>query len=408
MEYKVRAWVAPTGEVLSTVVRCLSGEPQVLAMRFALHERVRGSSGRLRALMMRIAELYDAFEKVSGSARLEPALGQGNLTSWQIARASAYAERNSAKQSTGTIERAARGGRRSGSASARRVNRRLTAWRKFIKWGMNDAGWRFAPTFRSREEARARGQLRNEILELLDAARFPEPSSNSVRSLDDFELSCIEDAFAGIASVPFPERAGVLWRTSLIYKLARWGGLRIGEILTLYVSDLADSRGQRPGVTVTRRPGNLRDPRGVYAPSVKRYGRRVTLPLDVVDELSAFVRSGRFGSRSPFMFVSQAGVPLSVTSAYDAVHHIRAHAIRCFEERHPSIKHSLGTFSWHRLRHRRAEELLDVFFPLDKRAPKGGEDEFLAFFGWSSRDSATPYIREHLRRRADLRLAVSR
>jgi integrase len=279
----------------------------------------------------------------------------------------------------------------------------------FLLWAINPSAWssREPPSTPAARQVRA--DRRTELEAFFADATSPEPRSVSFKPLTSEELVAVERAIGPDARGVYPSvfRRELAERNWLLYEVHRWGGLRRGEVLTLFVIDLPSAASASNVIQVVRRPDDPAEVRGRYAPNVKREGRGVPLPGTLVDELRRYGSAGRRGTTTPYLFVADSGRPLSVARAHRVVKQIGEAAASRFEAAHPGVPHTLRQLSWHRLRHTRAEELLDEFLPESPAAPvPGGESAFLDLFGWATRDSATPYIRRRLGQRADRRLAA--
>uniref|UniRef100_E6PHS9 Putative Phage integrase n=1 Tax=mine drainage metagenome TaxID=410659 RepID=E6PHS9_9ZZZZ len=91
-------------------------------------------------------------------------------------------------------------------------------------------------------------------------------------------------------------------------------GFRRGEVLKLYVGDV-NVKGRQPSLRVVRRPGDENDFRGLE-PAVKTLGREVWLYPEIARVLDSFIQRHRplypGVDRSPFLFFSKDGNPLSL------------------------------------------------------------------------------------------------
>jgi hypothetical protein len=125
------------------------------------------------------------------------------------------------------------------------------------------------------------------------------------------------------------------------------------------------------------------------------------MPESLLDDLRTYIdRRSTAGVETPYLFVLEAGHPLSIERTDNIIQQIGRYASAVYEELHPGVTHTLGQLGWHRLRHTRAREQLPIF--LD--AGPTGLREFLEYFGWASIESADPYVRDFYCERAGLRV----
>jgi integrase len=177
-------------------------------------------------------------------------------------------------------------------------------------------------------------------------------------------------------------------RNWLMYAIAYQCGLRRGELLKLRLDDLP--KPDDSGIKVRRRPHDSADVRR-NKPRVKTVER----VLPVSEEIRAGVRAylgfpppiGRARGRTPYLFVSANGAPLSIPATNEIAKLIGQHT-------------EIHDLSWHSFRHTWAEFLADDLLLQCQ------EDQALAFIrelgGWTS-NSTTPmhYIQNALAKRAN-------
>ncbi|WP_250479762.1 MULTISPECIES: site-specific integrase [unclassified Caballeronia] len=176
-------------------------------------------------------------------------------------------------------------------------------------------------------------------------------------------------------------------RNYLIVLLLAMLGVRRGELLKLRVSDCLLS-GDAPTVRIARAPDDPTDPR-VAEPQVKTEPRHVPcdrfLARKINDYICHFRRRVPGASKTPFLFLSRDGRPLSLVRVNGILRQIAASHPE-FEQLHP-----------HQLRSTCATEFRSAGLA------NGLDDERLTrnmmyFFGWRSADSAKPYINAAIRR----------
>jgi len=185
-----------------------------------------------------------------------------------------------------------------------------------------------------------------------------------------------------------PFRPANRLRNWLMYAIAYQCGLRRGELLKIRLDDVPKLKDV--GLKVRRRPYDKSDTRR-YKPSVKTAERAITISDEIRVGLRAYLSSrqpiGRVSGRTPYLFVSSDGAPLSITAADGITKIISRHG-------------EISDLSWHSLRHTWAESLAGDLLE------KYPEEETLAFLrelgGWKS-NSPTPlhYIQNAMARCAN-------
>ena len=129
-------------------------------------------------------------------------------------------------------------------------------------------------------------------------------------------------------------------RNSLLIILLFYLGVRRGELLALQVRDLNFSKNK---ILVARRPDNPEDSRR-YQPLVKTLPRELPLESGLAEQVYEYIhvfrKAAPLSKKHPFLFVSQAGAPFSLSGISHVYKDIRAAS--------PQL---LGTFSGHILRH---------------------------------------------------------
>lgn len=405
--FRVIIHLLPTGERFPLLVSSETGVPPVMALRYALSRRMRGSSERLRQLLRGVRDLYEWCGQ-NAALDLDQFLLEGKMPEVELLDRALKdfdtADYLKISRHDSPDSPDVESNSREMIHNARAHNKRARAWKDFLLWALYPRNWksRYDP-----EEAQSRRPILREIrldLELFFEDAFQhEPESAPCSGLSVAELEAIELAIGPDASGLFPNNGfnvSLRLRNWLMYCLARWGGLRRGEILKLQVKDIPvrDKIGPdgRMGyssfdIQVVRRPDDLDDPRVVRSPSVKRGSRSVTIPESLLDDLHSYLKARAEACvASPYVFVTGEGQPLSIERADDIIKQIGRYAAKIYLAKYPLANHTLDQLTWHRLRHTRAMELLPEFMS----AGPTGIDEFLSFFGWVSLASADPYIRE--------------
>ena len=273
---------------------------------------------------------------------------------------------------------------------------KAAAVRSFLSWALD-------PRNQGLNRFKSPQQIADELARLRAVfSPFTKHYGASVRILP-LEPSEVEDVFSvigpvrdseGRCIVPLsfsatnPFRPQNQLRNWLMFAIAHQCGLRRGELLKLRIDDIP--KPNDPGLKVRRRPFDRSDTRR-HKPRVKTSERVIPISDEVRIGLRMYLSApapmGRPSGRTPYLFVSQDGHPLSVTAADEIPE------IVC---RNADVK----PLSWHSLRHTWAEALAD---DLLMKCP---EDQALAFIrelgGWK-RNSNTPmhYIQNALAKRAN-------
>jgi integrase len=146
---------------------------------------------------------------------------------------------------------------------------------------------------------------------------------------------------------PNPFRPDTRLRNWLMVAISLQCGHRRGELLKTRLDDIPRSRDA--GLKVMRRPHDLTDSRR-YKPRVKTVERILPISHEIRIGLRAYLAAqspfGRPSGRSPYLFVSGLGAPLSISAADGIVKVIARHT-------------QIHDLSWHSFRHTWAEALAD-------------------------------------------------
>jgi integrase len=183
-----------------------------------------------------------------------------------------------------------------------------------------------------------------------------------------------------------PFRPGTRLRNWLMMTMALQCGHRRGELLKTRLDDIP--RSTDVGLKIRRRPHDSADSRR-YRPRVKTAERILPIShevqIGVRTYLAARAPLGRPAGRSPYLFVSGDGAPLSISAA-DGIMEVVA--------RHSGI----DDLSWHSFRHTWAESLAD---DLLDHYPQDHAFEIIRDLGGWKRGSTVPmhYIQNALRKR---------
>jgi hypothetical protein len=281
--YRVLPHALPSGERFPILINSDTGIPPTLALRYALTRRSRGGSARLRSLLRGLADLYEWCEDVA-KLDLDELLLSGHTLGEDLI-ASALNDVDNARGSAIAMisQPDSSEGRRVVSNNAYAHNRRVRAWKDFLIWALEPKNWRSG--FHQEEEPSRRTARRDKRLDLelfFDDARRREGTTGRGSGLTAREVEAIELAIGPNGKGEFL-RAGfndaLRLRNWAMFGVARWGGLRRGEILKLQISDVPGKVPDRDTgelvyeqheIQVVRRPDDPDDPRVARTPLVKR------------------------------------------------------------------------------------------------------------------------------------------
>ncbi|CAJ7036732.1 phage integrase [Burkholderia pseudomallei] len=192
---------------------------------------------------------------------------------------------------------------------------------------------------------------------------------------------CHPDAYDNPWKMPYRRR------NFLIVLMMATLGVRRGELLKLRVSDCHLARAV-PEIRVERSPDDPVDPR-INEPQVKTESRHLPCDASLARYLNEYICRGRRqipgANRSPFLFLSRGGQPMSlarVNGLFDQVSAVHPE----FDDLHP---HCLRSTCATNFRAAGLRNGLD-----DERVDK----DMMYFFGWRSADSVRPYIDAAIRR----------
>jgi len=171
-------------------------------------------------------------------------------------------------------------------------------------------------------------------------------------------------------------------RNWLMFQTALELGLRRGELLKLRLDSLP--RGNNDGVRILRLPDDKADSRS-NEPSVKTAERVIPASRRLLMAFRAYLTvplpQGRVSGKSPYVFVTNDGEPVSLDAANNIIQ---------------SISRLSGvSLSWHSLRHTWAERMADLL--ADK---PNGPDQLKYLGGWTNSQSPNRYIQNAIAKQA--------
>lgn len=219
-----------------------------------------------------------------------------------------------------------------------------------------------------------------------NAARVRLPSAAHAAPLSDDRLQkllqiCRPDSCDNPWKMPYRQR------NFLIVLIMATLGVRRGELLKLRVSDCHLARAI-PEIRVERSPDDPADPR-INEPQVKTESRHLPCDASLARYLNEYIcrarRSIHGANRSPFLFLSRGGQPMSLARVNGLLDQVSV-AHPEFDDLHPHCLRSTCATNF------RAAGLRNG---LDEE--RVGKD-MMYFFGWRSADSVRPYIDAAIRR----------
>jgi integrase len=159
-------------------------------------------------------------------------------------------------------------------------------------------------------------------------------------------------------------------------------GLRRGELLKLRLDSLP--RGNDDGIRILRLPDDQADSR-LKEPSVKTAERVIPASRQLLMAFRIYLTAPqpqrRVSGKSPYIFVTSDGEPLSLDAANDVIQ---------------SISRLSGmSLSWHSLRHTWAERIADLL-----AEKPNGADQLKYLGGWTNSLSPKRYIQNAIAKQA--------
>ncbi len=385
--FRVLPLALETGEVLPTLVDADIWIPVRVATRWMVRRRRWRSMPSTLANDLRSLGLLYSWASVALEADLDDLLEDGqSITGMQIEDLLAFLRVGG---DVVDINRATISG-------GNTVARHAAVIRDFLKWAVDLTSQGRRPQMVSFDEIRYRRAC-------LDEAFHPitrqSGGSRRIRPLTEEEVTRVDGLIGprrkgdGGLIVPLqfaaanPFRIETRLRNWLMYAMAIQCGLRRGELLKLRLDDLP--RPDSPGLKIRRRAHDIADARR-HRPGVKTVERVLDLSGEVRAGLRAYLTnrapSGRAAGGGPYLFVTTAAQPLSITAANEVVGVIARST-------------QIDDLSWHSFRHTWAEALAEELLTHHR------EEETLAVLrtlgGWKPR-SAMPlhYTQNAMARRA--------
>jgi integrase len=255
----------------------------------------------------------------------------------------------------------------------------------FLKWSL-DSENRGGRCILSLEQLTAERQRIEEVFRSLRVGARP---STRIEPLEEAEIEVIRRAIGprrgsgGQLSFPDVFSSHTQLRNWLMFEVALELGIRRGELLKLRLDSLP--RAAEEGIRILRRPDDPHDSRS-KEPAVKTAERVIPASRDLLRAVQMYLTSppplGRVSGKSPYLFVTRSGNPVSIDTADDVIAAIGRVS-------------NIAPLSWHRLRHTWAERMAELFADMPN-----GMDRLVYLGGWSNPLSARHYIRRALANQA--------
>lgn len=379
--------VLDTGERLPCLVDKETWLPVRLATRWAMrYRRYRTQSSTLTGNLRILGSLY-TWAKIKGSFDLDDYLTQGNVLSpRQIEAFAATLRLPEAFINSNVFPLQAAPDLSSPLIDAGTYDQYLSIVEHFLVWAIDSMNRGGVSRLTLEQMTAERAQL-NYLFHSLHIGARP---SQRMEPLEDQDIQQIRKAIGpqreeqGSWSFPdtiFSESTRL--RNWLMFETALELGVRRGELLKLKLNSLP--RGSDDGIRILRYPDDPTDTR-VREPAVKTAERVIPASRQLLSAFRAYLTlpppRGRVRSRSPYLFVTQAGDPVSVDRVDDIIQDIGRHS-------------GIDPLSWHRLRHTWSEKWAEIFLK-----QSNGKDLLQYAGGWTNPHSSDHYIQHTVERQA--------
>jgi len=229
--------------------------------------------------------------------------------------------------------------------------------------------------------------------ELLAHIRVNKGKWKGRSPLTDEEIIKIRDAIAPRQNEhgewifnAFSKRTAL--RNWLFFLMGQYLGLRRGEILNIKRTDIPN--GPMPRLRIVEHLGDPADTR-MRKPALKTSERVLPLQRELRNTLKAYLtftpqKGGRPQSPSPYLFLTEDGAPMSISTAYKVSQKIR-------------LLSDVETFTWHKLRHTWATRVYKLLCDQE-----GGERMLKQMAGWRTDTMLEHYAEEAITERANAHL----
>ncbi|HEV2173818.1 MAG TPA: tyrosine-type recombinase/integrase [Nitrospira sp.] len=362
--------VLGTGERLPCLVQSTTWLPVRIATRWAVrYRRYRVQSSTLANNLRVLARVY-RWAKESAGYDLDNHLTQGQALRNREIESLASTLRSTADDhalDTGAFDQ------------------HLSVVEDFLKWSL-DSENRGGRSVLSLEQLTAE---RGRLDQLFRSLRVGSRPSARIEPLEDKDIEAIRHTIGPIhgagSQLSFPPvfSPHARLRNWLMFEVALELGIRRGELLKLRLDSLP--RAADDGIRILRRPDDPHDSRS-KEPAVKTAERVIPASRELLRAVQAYLTSpsplGRVSGKSPYLFVTRSGSPVSIDTADDIIVAIgRAGGVE--------------PLSWHRLRHTWAERMSELF-----AEQQNGMDRLVYLGGWTNPLSARRYIQRTLAKQA--------
>ena len=256
----------------------------------------------------------------------------------------------------------------------------------FLKWSL-DSENRGGRCVLSLEQLTAERQRIEGVFRSLRVGARP---SNRIEPLEEADIEAIRRTIGprrgsgDHLSFPSVFSCHTQLRNWLMFEVALELGIRRGELLKLRLDSLP--RAAEEGIRILRRPDDPHDSRS-NEPAVKTAERVIPASRDRLRAVQMYLTSpsplGRVSGKSPYVFVTRSGNPVSIDTADDIIAAIGRVS-------------NVTPLSWHRLRHTWAERMAELFAD-----QPNGMDRLVYLGGWSNPLSARHYIRRAIAKQAE-------
>jgi len=383
-----------SGERLPCLVDHETWIPARVATRWAVrYRRYRVQSSTLANNLRALCQIYNWAETV-GNFNLDDFLTTGGLLdARQIESLAFYLRTGGQKVIAGIIVPSDSDQQSEGFPSSSTFDYQLAVAEDFLNWALDSAnrGGRSNLTIEQLYTQRAR------LSEIFRSLRIGAAESRRTDPLTEAEISIIRAAIAPemddnggfltdgkgcllFSSSRFAKETQL--RNWLMFETALELGLRRGELLKLRLDSLP--RGNNDGVRILRLPDDKADSRS-NEPSVKTAERVIPASRRLLMAFRAYLTAPqpqrRISGKSPYLFVTSKGEPVSLDTANDIIQ---------------SISRLSGvSFSWHSLRHTWAEMMAELL--ADR---PNGPDQLKYLGGWTNSQSPGRYIQNAIAKQA--------
>jgi integrase len=254
----------------------------------------------------------------------------------------------------------------------------------FLKWSL-DSENRGGRSVLSLEQLTAE---RGRLDQLFRSLRVGARPSARIEPLEDTDIEAVRLAIgprrdSGGMSFPDAFSSHARLRNWLMFEVALELGIRRGELLKLRLDSLP--RAADDGIRILRRPDDPHDSRA-KEPAVKTAERVIPASRELLRAVQVYLTSppplGRVSGKSPYLFVTRSGSPVSIDTADDIIVAIGRLS-------------GVSPLSWHRLRHTWAERMAELF-----SEQPNGMDRLVYLGGWTNPLSARRYIQRSLAKQA--------